>query len=225
MAWRARASTHESFIAELVKHKVIVKESVRLAALQVDRAQFVPEGANPYVDAPQSLGHGQTISAPHMHFATAQWLEDDVRSAKWIADVGVGSGYLVALLARMAPVDCRLVGIDVVPSLVDAATANLGAAGFGPDLASGRIRVQLGDAWSGVGGPGDGPFDVIHVGAAAASVPEALVDALAPGGIMILPVGPQHGNQEMVRVTKDEDGKVTVEPMGMGVMYVPLVKK
>ena len=85
--------------------------------------------------------------------------------------------------------------------------------------------MQLGDAWSGVGGPGDGPFDVIHVGAAAASVPEALVDALAPGGIMILPVGPQHGNQEMVRVTKDEDGKVTVEPMGMGVMYVPLVKK
>jgi len=228
MAWRSHASSHASFVGELVKNNVLVSETVRQAALEVDRCHFVPSGADPYVDAPQSLGHGQTISAPHMHIAAAQWLEDAVANARWIADVGVGSGYLIALLARMARPDCHLVGIDIVPSLVDMARDNLERAGFGQDLTSGRIRVQQGDAWTGVVTPAGlevGPFDVIHVGAAAASVPTALVDALSPGGIMVLPVGPEHGHQEMVRVTKGRKGEAaTVERMGMGVMYVPLVR-
>ena len=84
----------------------------------------------------------------------------------------------------------------------------------------GRVTVTVGDGWAGL--PERAPFDAIHVGAAARSVPKALITQLAPGGVMIIPVGPAGGAQELLRVDKAADGSVSARTL-FGVRYVPLV--
>lgn len=73
------------------------------------------------------------------------------------------------------------------------------------------------------GYPDDGPYDAIHVGAAAARIPEKLVEQLADGGRMVIPVGPDGGDQVLLQIDKDGDGKATAKEL-MGVRYVPLVE-
>jgi len=87
-------------------------------------------------------------------------------------------------------------------------------------LKSGKIELKVGDGWK--GDPENAPFDVIHVGAAAASLPQSLVDQLKNGGRMIIPVGTF--DQSLMQIDKDENGKVHMKEL-MGVRYVPLVQK
>ena len=87
---------------------------------------------------------------------------------------------------------------------------------------NGKIKIVLGDGWKGYAQ--EGPYDCIHVGAAAETVPNALIEQLAPGGRMIIPVGPQGGQQFLVRIDKGEDGMTLTQTNLMGVRYVPLVK-
>ena len=112
----------------------------------------------------------------------------------------------------------RVVGIDHIPELVDWSLSNLRRDGLGEAIDAGRIVMITGDGRKGA--PEHGPFDVIHVGAAAPSMPRELVEQLGRPGRMFVPVGPDGGSQAVWQVDKDEEGNVTEKKL-FGVMVNP----
>lgn len=190
--------------------------------LQVDRAHYCP-GMAPYGDHPCSIGHNQTISAPHMHAHCLELLKDKLVPGANVLDVGCGSGYLVACMAHLVVSGKevgRVTGIEVVPALVEKARANL--AKDQPEMMHmENIVVQEGDGWQGC--PAFAPFDLIHVGAAAATVPVALLEQLKPTGRLVIPVGPENGEQSLMQYDKRPDGSIEEVEL-FGVRYVPLVQ-
>jgi protein-L-isoaspartate(D-aspartate) O-methyltransferase len=136
--------------------------------------------------------------------------------------VGSGSGYLVAVLHHLVSPGGKVVGIDHIQELVDSSVDNLKMDGLDAALRSGEITMIVGDGRKGFSQSGashlsipfcsslisspQGPYDVIHVGAAAASLPKALVDQLASPGRMFIPVGSPSQNIEIV--DKDHNGNV-----------------
>ncbi|KAH9948652.1 protein-L-isoaspartate O-methyltransferase [Amylocystis lapponica] len=185
-----------------------------LAMSKVDRANYVYNKASAYEDLPQPIGHGATISAPHMHAHTMENLLPLLCPGARVLDIGSGSGYLVADGAG------TVVGIEHVPELVDWSVQNLARDGLGAALAGGRIRMVAGDGRKGY--PDAGPYDAIHVGAAAPTMPAELVEQLARPGRMFIPVGTVA--QQIVQVDKDADGNVTQQEL-FDVMYVPLTDR
>lgn len=208
--------------AELVQKlraaKIIASPRVYEAMLATDRALYTAsDGA--YEDAPQGIpGTTATISAPHMHAHSLEQLSPFLRTGGRVLDVGCGSGYLTACLARMVGETGTVVGIDHLDRLTALARANLRQDDDDPSLKS--IGIVTGDGWR--GHEPAAPYDAIHVGAAATSVPEALVAQLARPGRMVVPVGPAGGDQFVMLVDKDERGNVTIQKT-FGVRYVPLV--
>jgi protein-L-isoaspartate(D-aspartate) O-methyltransferase len=141
--------------------------------------------ASPYLDAPQRIGFGATISAPHMHAYALELLKDHLKEDSRILDVGSGSGYLSSCFARYLlakfgqSASGYVIGIEHVPNLVDISVKNI--RNDDPSLLdSKKIIIVQGDGR--LGSPEHEPFDVIHVGAAAPEVPEELVRQLKPGG-------------------------------------------
>lgn len=231
----------------------------------VDRKFFCLTGTPPsviYEDKPQSIGGGQTISAPHMHAECLEFLEGHLKEGARVLDVGSGSGYLSACLALMAGQEGKgfLLGVEKVETLaersvisikksipqlgalpaaapaqqVGGAAQQVGGAAVRPlpreELAGGARLVGSGINWEIWHGnilatilKDEAPFDAIHVGAAAEELPSELVDALAKGGRMVIPVGARWGPQVLKVVDKDREGKVSVQD-AMSVIYVPLTR-
>ncbi len=171
----------------------------------VPRESFVPADASrrAYDDAALALGHGQTISQPYVVALICQALS--LRGDELVLDVGTGSGYQAAVLDELAG---RVVSVERIPELADVARGNLAATGHG------AVEVLLGDGSLGV--PPQAPFDAIAVAAAAAELPQALLEQLAPAGRLVLPLG-----RQLMRVT-DEDGGWSLEPLAT-VRFVPLI--
>ncbi|KAI8097136.1 protein-L-isoaspartate O-methyltransferase [Halteromyces radiatus] len=180
----------------------------------IDRKDYCPRYS--YEDSPQSISYGATISAPHMHGYALEHLENYLRPNMTALDIGSGSGYLTACMAEMVGSGGKVVGVDHIPELVDLSIDNMKKQ-HSDWLESGRVKFIVGDGR--LGCPEEGPYDCIHVGAAAGKKPTALIEQLKAPGRLFTPVGTY--SQYIMVYDKKEDGTVE-EKRVMGVMYVPL---
>lgn len=162
----------------------IADERVLQAMLRVARHEFAPERYRDqaYEDHPLPIGEGQTISQPYMVATMLQVLK--LSPSDSALEVGTGSGYATALLAELTG---RLVSIERHAQLADTARELLTRLGYS------NVKVIAGDGTRGF--PEEAPFDAIMVSAAALEVPHALVEQLAEGGRMIIPVGLEGAQQ------------------------------
>jgi len=216
--------SNRGLVMGLKQHGVLTSKRVEAVMCEVDRGAYTRSLDEAYEDHPLSIGKGQTISAPHMHVVALQVLEPLLTPDARVLDVGSGSGYLTALFAKMIGTSGagKVYGIERIEHLVEFGRENMRRAN--PELAS-KVEIVQGDGWKGL--PERGPFDAIHVGAAAEELPKALIDQLAPGGRMVIPVGGHSrfsGGQELLQVEKDSVGKVSSKKL-FSVIYVPLVRE
>ncbi len=213
---------HKIMVERLVSMGIIKSEEVRRAAEAVPRELFVPPEYRDqaYEDRPLPIGEGQTISAPHMVFLMDELL--DLKPGLLVLEVGAGSGYQAATIAEIvAPKDRpddwgHVISAEINPFLSSLAFENLKAAGY-----SDRVSVLNIDGSEGF--PIRRKADRILVTAAAPSIPEPLLNQLAEGGRMVIPVGPVRGflfGQDLLLVVKSEEG-IKVEKV-IDVAFVPL---
>lgn len=196
---------------EMVERQIAARDvtdaRVLSAMRTVPRHEFVPTRLRrmAYADTPLPIGYDQTISQPYI----VAYMTDALslpRGAK-VLDVGTGSGYQAAVLARVAR---DVFSIEIVPELAASAAERLEALGFD------SVRVRHGDGYR--GWPEAAPFDGIIVAAAPDHIPEALVDQLAIGARLVIPVGDRA--QTMTIVTKTENGS-TIDTT-FPVRFVPM---
>jgi protein-L-isoaspartate(D-aspartate) O-methyltransferase len=145
-----------------------------------------------YTDSALPIGHGQTISQPYIAARMSELLR--VEPGHRILEIGTGTGYQTALLARLAE---EVFSIERVPALAERAQANLRELGYR------NVRLKVGDG--SMGWPDRAPFDGILVAAGAPSIPRPLAEQLGAGGRMILPVGDAHA-QILTLVVREEQG-------------------
>lgn len=182
-----------------------------LAAIErIPREAFVPQPFldQAYEDRALPIGHGQTVSQPQVVAMMTQALE--LKLTHKVLEIGTGSGYQAAVLSRLAR---RVYSIERHRALLNEAEARFLA------LRLMNIHCRCGDG--GLGWPEQAPFDRIILTAAAPERPKALLDQLKVGGIMVLPIGPDRGDQELVRIRRTEQG-LEEEPLA-AVRFVPLV--
>ena len=200
----------------LKRKKYIKTQKVYDSMINVDRIDFSPR--NPYMDSPQPINYNVTISAPHMHAYCLELLKDHLKEGGRALDVGFGSGYLTVAMSKMMNDKGIAVGIEHIKELCEFAKKNIN-----------KSHQKLIDEKKVVLIQGDGrlgckkyaPYNCIHVGAAAATIPKELVDQLANGGRLVVPVGRENEDQYINIIDKDLQGKISVRKE-LGVRYVPL---
>ena len=194
-----------------LRRRGISDQAVLRAMDEVPREYFVAAGFTDtaYADQALPIACGQTISQPFVVAYMTEKLE--VEPQHRVLEIGTGSGYQAAILARLAR---EVVSIERYRTLADAARERLKTLGYT------NVTIRSGDGMAGA--PDLAPFDRIMVTAAAEEVPEALVAQLAEGGKMVLPVGPRHDAQYIVRLTKQPGGALTREEL-IAVRFVPLL--
>ena len=196
-------------LVEALRDKGIRDLRVLHAIATVPRHLFVPESLRhrAYEDVPLPIGAGQTISQPYVHARTLELLR--LTGNDRVLEVGAGSGYQTALLAELA---ATVLAVERVPELARAAREALEAVGVK------NATVVLGDGT--LGWRAYAPFDAIVVSAASPSVPKPLIEQLADGGRMVIPLG----DQESQTLTLIEKSGETIHTMtATGVRFVPLL--
>jgi protein-L-isoaspartate(D-aspartate) O-methyltransferase len=189
-----------------------LSEAVTRALATVPRHGFVPSAQREwaYIDRPLPIGRGQTISQPFIVALMTELLELGPQSV--VLEIGTGSGYQTAVLARLAR---WVYSVERIPELATAAAARLRELGFA------NVEVRVGDGAQ--GWEEHAPFDGIMVTAAAAEVPPALVRQLKPGGRLVVPVGARYQTQDLRLLCKDEQGVVRGQSI-LPVVFVPLIE-
>jgi protein-L-isoaspartate(D-aspartate) O-methyltransferase len=203
---RRRAIMVETQIAA----RGVADPAVLAAMRKVPRHRFVPPSLvdDAYVDGPLPIGFQQTISQPYI----VAYMSEALRVSRQhkVLEIGTGSGYQAAVLGELAS---QVYTIEIIPELGERARALLAELGYQ------NVHVRTGDGY--LGWPEQAPFDRIMVTAAPDHVPPPLVDQLAIGGHLVIPVG--RWEQEMTIVTKTERGVVT--RVTIPVRFVPLTRR
>jgi protein-L-isoaspartate(D-aspartate) O-methyltransferase len=179
-------------VEEQLRERGVSDPRVLQVMAEIPREHFVPADLRraAYEDSALTIGHGQTISQPLVVATMTQALE--LRGDERVLEIGTGSGYQAAILARL----CReVITVEIVPQLAEAAEERLRRLGFT------NVRVAVGDGWN--GWPPEAPYDGILVACAATSVPPALLEQLTDDGRLVIPVGPEGGEQVLMVVRKD----------------------
>ena len=200
----------ERMVDRQIERRGIENPRVLQALRDVKRHLFVePEDVtSAYEDHPLPIGHGQTISQPYIVALMTEVI--DPQPADRVLEIGTGSGYQAAVLSRLVE---HVFTIEIVEALGEAAQTRLKNLGYQ------NVSVKVGDGYK--GWPEHAPFDKIVVTAAPPEVPQALVDQLAPGGCMVVPVGTTF--QELLLVEKSKGGEISKRVI-TGVRFVPMVK-
>ncbi|MCS7305668.1 MAG: protein-L-isoaspartate(D-aspartate) O-methyltransferase [Thermoguttaceae bacterium] len=183
------------------------------AMARVPRHRFVPEEQVPYAydDRPLPIGHGQTISQPYIVALMTELAQPRPKSKA--LDIGTGSGYQAAILAEL----CKEVySIEIIDALAQEAQERLEKLGYK------NVVIRTGDGYE--GWPEKAPFDLIIVAAAPDHVPKPLVEQLAPGGRLVIPVGRHWWSQELLVIEKQPDGTIREKSVA-SVAFVPMTGK
>lgn len=190
----------------------ILNTDVLSAIERIPREEFVPQTFKDraYENIALPINSGQTISQPYIVAYMTQMLNPDARAK--VLEVGTGSGYQAAILSRLFR---RTYSIERFRSL------HIRATGIFEKLKISNITTKLGDGYK--GWVEQAPFSHIIVTAAAAEVPGPLIDQLGDNGTMVIPVGPDQGDQTILRITKDHHGMAAEEEL-IPVRFVPLVQ-
>jgi len=201
----------EAMVERQLSRRGIKDRHILDAFLTVPREVFVgPEYATlAYGDHPLPIEAGQTISQPYI--VALMIKAAGIGPGDKVLEVGAGSGYAAAVIGRIAR---RVVAIERQHELVEVARERLGRLGYD------NIEILEGDGTTGC--PGEAPFDAILAAASGSHVPSALLDQLADGGRIVMPLGSPGWAQELVKVTKRPGGALERENLG-GVRFVPLI--
>jgi protein-L-isoaspartate(D-aspartate) O-methyltransferase len=203
-AWQRAAMVQDQLVARGIRDDRVLD-----AMASVPRERFLPERLHDvaYRDGPLSIGFGQTISQPFMVAAMTEALM--LSGSERVLEIGTGSGYQTAVLARLAR---EVLSVERIAALSEQATRVL------DELGVANAGLVVGDGST--GWPQDAPYDRVIVTAASPDVPPALVAQLAPGGILVIPCG-SRAEQTLVRIRKLADGMDRTSLMEC--VFVPLV--
>jgi protein-L-isoaspartate(D-aspartate) O-methyltransferase len=194
-----------------LKARGIADRRVLDAFRQVPRDRFVPDEISDfaYEDGPLPIAAGQTISQPYI---VALMIEAAaVGPGERVLEIGAGSGYAAAILSRIAD---EVVAVERHPELAASARERLAALGYS------NVRIVEGDGSGGL--PDEAPFEAILVAASGRDIPQALVDQLAVGGTLVMPLGEPDTLQRLIKVTRMSETQTRREELGP-VRFVPLI--
>ena len=205
------AAEREAMVERQLRRRGITEPAILDAFRAVPRERFVDEvqAHLAYGDHPLPIAAGQTISQPYIVALMIQAAA--IGPGDTVLEVGAGSGYAAAVISRIAG---RVIGVERQPELVRTTRERLRRLGYD------NIAIVAGDGTR--GWPDGAPYDAILAAASGSHVPRPLLEQLAPGGRIVMPLGGPHSVQELVKVTRQEDGILKQESLG-GVRFVPLI--
>ncbi|MES2921367.1 MAG: protein-L-isoaspartate(D-aspartate) O-methyltransferase [Verrucomicrobiota bacterium] len=204
-----QAKQRAAMVETQIVKRGVTADRVLAAMRRVPRHRFVPPEMKDlaYEDSPLPIGHGQTISQPYIvAFMTAAL---ELKGNEKVLEIGTGSGYQAAVFAELVK---EVYSIEIVKPLGERAAKTLAEAGCR------NVRTRIGDGYR--GWPEAAPFDAIMVTCAPDRIPQPLIDQLAEGGRMIIPVGGPGGPQELVLLVKKAGG--IERKMVLPVRFVPM---
>jgi protein-L-isoaspartate(D-aspartate) O-methyltransferase len=205
------AAEREAMVERQLRRRGITEKNILDAFLAVPREEFISSDYAhlAYGDHPLPIEANQTISQPYIVALMIQAAA--IKPGDKVLEVGAGSGYAAAVISRIA---AKVIAIERQHDLVGVATERLKRLGYD------NVEIVEGDGTRGC--PDHAPFDAILAAASGSHVPEPLLAQLAPGGRIVMPIGSPGWVQELVKVTKQEDGVLKQENLG-GVRFVPLI--
>jgi len=189
----AYGAARNAMVDRLIEDRGVEASRVLDVMRSVPRHRFVPESVreSAYDDRPLTIGANQTISQPYIVALMTSLL--DLEGDEKVLEIGTGSGYQAAVLSELAD---EVYSIEILDELGKAAGKTLSRLGYS------NVDIRIGDGYR--GWPAKAPFDAIIVTAASEHVPDPLIDQLAVGGRMVIPIGDYF--QDLVVVTKNQDG-------------------
>lgn len=204
---------HEMVEKGIENRNIIDDQEVLDAMRHVPRHFFVPKNyqEHAYKNRPLPIGYDQTISQPLIVAYMTDLL--NIEAGEKVLEIGTGSGYQAAVLSELTP---HVYTIEIVKPLGDQAIKRFEILGYD------TITTKIGNGYK--GWPKYAPFDAIILTAAPEEIPQPLINQLAPGGVLVAPVGSVDDNQVLTKITKTKDGKIKREQK-MPVRFVPMTGK